>query len=252
MDKNKKEYSREDLEKHIHDEHRLSPISEYLREIVYGGIDGIVTTFAVVAGFTGASAGASTAKYSIVAVLLFGLANLFADGASMGLGNFLSIRSDKKIYRNARKKEFNEVQNNREEEIEETIFLLQEKGFNKEDAEKLTELYQKNDEFWTDFMMQYELEIDNPENENPVLTGFATFVSFVVFGFIPLTPYLFLTDVQQAFVGSMIATFIALVSLGVIRVVSTKEKPFGAITEMVLIGGTSAVIAYIVGLFFRE
>lgn len=248
----KQKYTREDLEKHIQQEHKLSPISEYLREIVYGGVDGIVTTFAVVAGFTGASAGAVAAKYSIAAVLLFGLANLFADGASMGLGNFLSIRSDKNIYRNARKKEAAEVKNNREEEIQETMFLLQEKGFSKEDAESLTNIYQKNDEFWTDFMMQYELEMDNPENENPLYTGLATFFSFIIFGFIPLSPYLVTSDVQAAFTGSVVATFLALVILGVIRVQATKEKPFQTIVEMVFIGGTSAVIAYIVGIFFRE
>jgi VIT1/CCC1 family predicted Fe2+/Mn2+ transporter len=248
----KQKYTREDLEKHIHDEHKLSPVSEYLREIVYGGVDGIVTTFAVVAGFTGASAGANTAKYSIAAVLLFGLANLFADGASMGLGNFLSIRSDKKVYKNARKKEAHEVKTNREEEIQETEFLLQEKGFSEDDAKKLTAIYQKNDEYWTDFMMHYELEMDDPGNENPLFTGFATFFSFIVFGFVPLIPYLFVFEVQSAFIGSIVATLIALIVLGILRFVTTKEKPLPAIAEMVLLGGTSAVIAYIVGVFFRE
>lgn len=58
----------------------------YLRDMVYGAIDGIVTTFAVVAGVTGGSLSAR-------AVLIVGLANLFADGLSMGVGNYLSIRS---------------------------------------------------------------------------------------------------------------------------------------------------------------
>jgi VIT1/CCC1 family predicted Fe2+/Mn2+ transporter len=73
-------------------------ISENLREIVYGGNDGIVTTFAVVAGFQGAAAGEHAAAIGAVAVLLFGLANLLADGTAMGLGAFLSARSQRDVH----------------------------------------------------------------------------------------------------------------------------------------------------------
>lgn len=62
----------------------------YLRDIVYGAIDGIVTTFAVVAGVTG---GALSSR----AVLIVGIANLFADGLSMGVGNYLSIRTHESV-----------------------------------------------------------------------------------------------------------------------------------------------------------
>lgn len=67
-------------------------IAHFLKEIMYGGMDGIVTTFAVVAGFSGANSGNLALSSSLV--LLFGFANLFADATSMGLGNFLSVRSD--------------------------------------------------------------------------------------------------------------------------------------------------------------
>lgn len=58
----------------------------YIRDLIYGANDGIITTFAVVAGVTG---GALSPK----AVLIVGTANLLADGLSMGVGNYLSIRS---------------------------------------------------------------------------------------------------------------------------------------------------------------
>lgn len=243
------EYTREDLDKHIKEEHKLSPFAEYLKEIVYGGSDGIVTTFAVVAGFTGANS-ANPENVAFVSVLLFGLANLFADASSMGLGNFLSIRSDQLVYRRARKKEAREVVENKAEEIAETELLLTEKGFSKEDAKKMTELYARNEEFWIDFMMEHELEMPSPENENPIAKGFVTFLAFMVFGFIPLIPYLVIEEIQPAFSGSIIATLIALILLGLLRFVATKEKPLRAVAEMVLIGGVSAVIAYIVGSFF--
>lgn len=88
-------YDQKDYEGHLAEEHKRTPISEYLREIVYGGSDGIITTFAVVAGFTGAQSGNSTlVGGSFLTVLLFGFANLLADATSMGLGNFLSIRAE--------------------------------------------------------------------------------------------------------------------------------------------------------------
>ncbi len=101
-------YSEKDYQEHLADEHKKTTLSEYLREIVYGGNDGIVTTFAVVAGFTGASAGEHIIDISVLAVLLFGMANLFADGVSMGLGNFLAIRSQKDIYKTQKDKELKE------------------------------------------------------------------------------------------------------------------------------------------------
>ncbi|MEZ4104630.1 MAG: VIT1/CCC1 transporter family protein, partial [Candidatus Paceibacterota bacterium] len=83
-----------------------SPITEYFKEVIYGGIDGIVTTFAVVAGFSGAMlSNNDTTQFTFVVVLLFGLANLFADATSMGLGNFLSVRSDNDLYVANRNKE---------------------------------------------------------------------------------------------------------------------------------------------------
>lgn len=244
------EYTKEKLENHVRDEHKLSPFAEYLKEIVYGGNDGIVTTFAVVAGFTGANS-ANPETISFVTVLLFGLANLFADASSMGLGNFLSIRSDQKVYRRARRIEEKEVKNDPESEIKQTEFILKEKGYAPEDAAAMAKLYSKNENFWVDFMMEHELEMSSPENEDPKIKGFVTFLSFMIFGSIPLIPYLFINDISPAFTGSIIATFIALVMLGVMRFIATKEKPLQAIFEMVLIGGVSAVIAYIVGLFFR-
>jgi VIT family. len=67
--------NKESFENHIKNEHQSSPLATYLEECVYGGNDGIVTTFAVVAGFSGANIGQHTINLSIVAVLLFGVAN---------------------------------------------------------------------------------------------------------------------------------------------------------------------------------
>jgi VIT1/CCC1 family predicted Fe2+/Mn2+ transporter len=217
---------------------------------VYGGIDGIVTTFAVVAGFTGAQSGESF-TYSIVTVLLFGLANLFADASSMGLGNFLSLKSEKDYYKEQKEIEEREVHHETQREISETIQILESKGFSHDDAIKMTELYKGNKEYWVEFMMQYEVALPNPEGENPLLTAAATFFSFMVFGFIPLIPYLVIKETVPAFTYSALFTLIAMAILGTIRWQVTKLPLWRALFETILLGSLSASIAYAVGFFFR-
>ncbi len=101
-----------DWDTHRREAHALSRTQEFLKQIVYGGNDGIVTTFAIVAGFAGAQAD-GVAQIGGIAVLVFGLANLFADAVSMGLGEFLSMRSQHDLYRNRRASEMVEITENR-------------------------------------------------------------------------------------------------------------------------------------------
>src|SRR6056297_2488855 len=87
---------------------RFGRVQEYLKQIVFGGTDGIVTTFAIVAGFAGAQA-EGVAQVGGLAVLLFGLANLFADAVSMGLGEFLSLRAQHDLYRTRKSRELRAI-----------------------------------------------------------------------------------------------------------------------------------------------
>lgn len=243
----------ESLKQHPEHEHRHSTVADYFKEIIYGGIDGIVTTFAVVAGFAGAALSTDlTAQLSFVIVLLFGLANLFADAASMGLGNFLSVRSEKDLYAAKRAGETNMVRENPDSEIAQTITIMVEKGFTIEQAETMAHIYKTNEDYWVDFMMQHDLEMSDPRGENEVLTGLATFISFLIFGAIPLLPFILQSEgsALTAFILSSLGTAFALVALGLLkwRVIGTKLMP--SLVEVLLVGGTAAVLAYIVGTFF--
>ena len=160
------------LEEHLQLEHKRTAISEYLREIVYGGNDGIVTTFAVVAGFAGAQKDPATSAVPVVSVLLFGLANLLADAFSMSLGSFLSLRADQDIYRSEKSKEHHEILTQPDNEFQETIEILKRKKFSQKDATTLAGIYRKNPHYWTEFMMKDELEMTNPEKENASLIAY--------------------------------------------------------------------------------
>jgi VIT1/CCC1 family predicted Fe2+/Mn2+ transporter len=238
------------LHDHIKHEHGLSAFSTYLKEFIYGGNDGIVTTFAVVAGFSGANLGEHALNFSIVTVLLFGLANLFADGAAMGLGNYLSLRSEKKLYANFYAKEYAETQKSFNFEYDETVLLFQENGFSEEDAKSLTQIVSKNTDFWVKFMVQHECNMNEPD-DNPFYCGLATFGSFVFFGIIPLIPYFFTINTQSTFIYSSFFTAGALSLLGIFRAYTTKDSYIIAIGETLLIGGTAATLAYVVGALFK-
>lgn len=237
------------LQQHLDKEHKMSPLSTHLKDIVYGGSDGIITTFAVVAGFAGAQQSSTT--YPLIIVLLFGLANLVADGASMGLSNFLSLRSEKDMYDLERNKEIYEIKNHPKLEREETIEILMGKGFSMIDAKSIVSLYEKNPEYYADFMMSHELEIPDPRGENPIYTGLATFFAFILFGSIPLIPYIFMNKMQNLFTLSCVFTLSALLILGFLRWKVTKHTFIRSIGEVVLVGSVSAVFAFIVGSFFR-
>lgn len=241
------------LEEHLRHEHKQSPVAAYFKEVIYGGIDGIITTFAVVAGFSGAAmSNETTTQLSFLVVLLFGLANLFADGVSMGLGNFLSVRSDQSLYCSIRAKERKEIDENPEMEAEESVTILMQKGFSEEDARALVDIYMKNPDYWTDFMMNHELEIPDPTDDNPLRTGLATFLSFVVFGSVPLIPFMFggSLGAGQVFTVSSISAFVALIVLGVLKWRVTGVRFYKAVGEVTLVGVTAALVAFFVGSFF--
>ncbi len=231
---------------HLATEHNLGRGSEFLREIVYGGHDGVITTFAVVAGFAGAEA-TGVAGIGAIAVILFGLANLFADATSMALGAFLSARSQADIYRSARTKELTEIRTRPELERTEMVEILAARRVTPADIEALTEIYDRNPELLADFMMQNEMGMADPTDGSPAMDALATFLSFLFFGAIPLMPYFLRDPDPVTFRWSVLATLLALVLIGLLRWRVTNETVVRCVGETVAVGGLCAVIAFAVG-----
>jgi VIT1/CCC1 family predicted Fe2+/Mn2+ transporter len=236
------------IDKQLQDYHKKSPFSDYLREIVYGGSDGIVTTLAVINGFFGAG---GDANFALAALLLFSFANLFADGVSMGLGNFLSERSEKANYKMQARKESKQLEKEVDLECGETRYFLEQRGYEPEDARQLAVLISKNKPYWLEFMMENELDLHDPRGSNSFLTALFTFISFLVFGFIPIIPFLVVQDPQLAFGLALVGAFIALIILGLTRWYLTREKWYKAVFETVLVGTIASSVAYVVGVAFK-
>ncbi|GAA0191669.1 VIT1/CCC1 transporter family protein [Fulvivirga kasyanovii] len=231
-------------EKKLHDEGKVWVFNkDYIAEFVYGGIDGAITTFAVVAGAAGASA-------DLTWVLIFGFANLIADGFSMSVGNFFSVKADRDNFEKHKAVEYWEVDNLREREVEEIREIYAAKGFEGELLEKVVEVITADKDIWVDTMMKEELEMTK-DDKTPFKTAFATFASFSVIGIIPLLAYVFaaLFDfaTDNLFMMSSIATGIALMFVGYLKSIVTNTRWVKGVLETLLLGGLAAFLAYFVG-----
>ena len=216
---------------------------QYLKSFVYGGLDGIVTTFAVVAGVAGANLSASV-------VLVLGVANLIADGISMAFGDYLSTKAENEYMAAERVRESWEVQNYPDGEKKEMVELYVEKGIAPEDAKIAVDALSKIEKPWVDIMMVEELGlVENPES--PLKNAVVTFGSFVFFGAIPVLIYIVARFIPffaaHTFALACVLTGITLFILGTLKIYFTRQPWYRAGLEMLLLGGFAAAAAYVVG-----
>ena len=235
------------LNHHLDQEHKLSPSAQYISEIVYWGIDGIVTTFAVVAGFAGAGSESAVAQLWSLSVVLFGLANLFGDGVSMALGKYLSTRSEQDVYQRSREKEAFEIEHNEQMEFEESLEIVESQWMKHEDASKYIGILKQYPELRTKRMMDNELEMSDVRQDPALLQWVITLTSFVVFGFIPLIPYVFMNEVSWHWELSLVMTFVAMFLLGTVRRRITRMSFWKTVGQIILLGGVAAAVAYYTG-----
>src|SRR3990167_10390265 len=169
---------------HMRDEQHGSKLGPFIQDVVYGGNDGIVTTFAVVAG----TMGAGLPRYIVI---ILGLANLLADGISMATGAYLSMRSERDQFKRIRREELEEIEDHPDLEREEIREFFGKIGFSGEDLERVTAVITKDKAAWAATMMHAEHSLTTESTDRPILHALMTFLSFQIFGIIPLLPYLF-------------------------------------------------------------
>ena len=232
---------------HHHDEDHGGAGSQYLGDLVYGGLDGIITTFAVVSGVAGAELGSGI-------ILILGLANLFADGFSMATGAFLSAKAESEYYAKEHEREAWEVEHFPEGEKAELRGIYLEQGYSEAEANQLVEIKTKTRERWVEAMMVDELGMLKDEG-NPLHKALATLLAFVVAGSVPLLVYLLglLIEIPAgvAFPISLTLSALALFGLGAAKVAVTHQNPWRSGLEMMLTGGLAAVVAYAVGALLK-
>ncbi|EME29341.1 Vacuolar iron transporter 1 [Galdieria sulphuraria] len=214
-----------------------------LRDIVLGMSDGLTVPFALAAGMAGAFA---SSKIIVLAVL----AELTAGGISMGLGGYMSGRTEVMQYSAERKREEWEVVNCPEAEKEEIYDILKEYGLTRAHVRSILEHFEKNPNKWVDFMMKFELGLEEPDFSRPWKSALFVGLSYIVGGIIPLIPYFFIESSIAALKVSVIFTLLALFIFGFAKGHVVSHNRLASAIETMVIGAVAAASAFIIARWF--
>ena len=219
------------------------PRASYLREFVLGAMDGTVTTFAVVAGATGAGLSAGV-------VVILGVANLLADGFSMAVGNFLGARSEEQRRARLRREEERHVDLVPAGEREELRQMLAAQGLGGDVLDQAVRAISADRGRWIDLMMQQEHGFA-AHRQNPLRAAVATFAAFVTIGAVPLGAYIVdalpSVDVGSPFLWSMGLTAVAFSLVGALKGHVVDQTWWRSALEVLALGSAAAGLAFAVG-----
>lgn len=218
------------------------PTHNYLRDWIYGGIDGAVTTLAVVTGV----AGAQLSKWIILAL---GFANLFADGFSMAASNYLGTKAEQDDWRRLEQIEHRHIDLAPEGEREEVRQIFARKGFAGNDLQRIVELVTADRERWVQTMLTDEYGLPH-EVRSPWIAAISTFTAFLICGLVPLLPYLFGTD--QSLATSVMLTGIVFLAIGSIKSRWSTSSWWHSGLTTLFVGVVAASLAYFVGLIVKQ
>ena len=237
------DHDSESISKRIHATAKHS----YLKDFVYGAIDGTVTTFAVVTSIAGAGL-----ESEIVIVL--GMANLLGDGFSMAASNYLGTRTEQQLRERAREMERRHIRLVPEGEREEVRQIFAAKGFQGQDLDRAVEIITSSEKRWVDTMLVDELGM-SLESPSAIKAAVTTFFAFFLVGLLPLTAFMFglVAPTESAWLYgiSTITTAMAFFAVGAAKSFFVDQKWYWSGLETLLIGGVAASLAFIVGLLLK-
>ena len=231
--------------------HHASSKAKYIKNVIFGGIDGIITTFSIIAACFGSG-------LEIKYILAMGFANLVADAFSMGFGDFISSLFESKYILSEAKKETREYENNREYEVNEMIELYKKEGLDEVDSRQIVNILINNDkykDFFIKSMVNMELGLEIPEDnykKEIKKEALITFVSFMFFGLLPISVYILsywggYNKYNDIFLIDCFVTFLTIVSLGYIQAVITKQPRLLGCLSLTINGLISTTLAFLLG-----
>ena len=212
---------------------------EVVRDVVIGMSDGLTVPFALAAGISGAI---DNSRLVVVA----GLAEIAAGSIAMGLGGYLAARSDAEHYVSERIREEREVAEIPDEEAREVEQVFTDYGLTREEAAPVIEAMTKKPKEWVDFMMRFELGLEEPNPKRALQSAATIAGSYIGGGFIPLAPYMIFHSSRQALIWSAVVTLVALGIFGYIKGRFTGAKPRRSALQTIVIGGLAAGAAFLI------
>ena len=241
---------------HFHHDHSAESIRErleagpqasYLRDWIYGGIDGAITTFAIVSGVIGANLSTSI-------ILVLGAANIVADGFSMAASNYTGTKTELEEYDRLRVHEESQIVQDPEGETEEIREIYRAKGFAGADLERAVEIITSDEKRWVSTMLTEEYGLPLSER-SPLRAAGGTFIAFLLCGLVPLLPFGLVPavlDRGDAFLWSVLLTGVTFFAIGSSKSRWSVVSWWRSGSETLLIGLAAAGIAYFIGYWLRS
>ncbi len=218
---------------------------EKIRSFILGFNDGLISTFTLLVGV----AAATLASGNNAIIILTGVAAMVSGATSMGLGEYISSKSEAKYIKNELRREKAEIKLFPEEEKQEVKEILQTWGFDGDLLERGVRKIISNEDIWLDFLIKEELGLEEPEN--PLIGGGLTFFAFICGAITTLFPY-FLKLGMVSLILSSIISFVMLFSVGAAKTKITGEKAIKSAIEMVIVGIIAFLVSYFVGLWLEQ
>jgi vacuolar iron transporter family protein len=218
--------------------------SEAVRDVVIGMSDGLTVPFALAAGLSG-SAAATTAI-----IVTAGLAEVAAGSIAMGLGGYLAARSDAEHFANEKLREEREILSVPDVEELEVAEVFQHYGLTDTEIAPILRAFQNNHPAWVDFMMRFELGLEEPNPGRALWSAMTIAGAYVAGGLIPLSPYMVISSTQSALLISVLVTLVALLAFGYVKGRFTGTRPWRSAAQTTLIGGVAATAAFLIARVF--
>ena len=214
-----------------------------VRDIVIGMSDGLTVPFALAAGLTSAAAALSKGNGIIVTA---GFAEIAAGSIAMGLGGYLAAKTDSEHYASELSREYRETIELPEIETEEVAKVFRDYGLTETEMAPVVHAITGNQKSWVDFMMRFELGLEEPQPKRARISALTIAMSYIVGGLIPLAPYILLSNVRTGLWYSVGVTLLALAVFGWIKGRFTGINPFKGGAQTVITGGLAAGAAFLI------
>lgn len=211
--------------------------SETIRDVVIGMADGLTVPFALAAGLS-----AAVSKTSVVVTA--GVAEITAGAIAMGLGGYLAARTDMEHYHSEVKRESYEIDHMREREVAEVADVFKGYGLEGQALATVVGAVTSDRQRWVDFMMRFELGLEEPDPKRAPVSAATIAVSYLVGGLIPLLPYMLTSDMGVALKYSVLFTGIALAVFGAVKGHFTGINKVKSAAQTLLVGGLAAGVAF--------
>lgn len=213
--------------------------SETVRDVIIGMTDGLTVPFALTAGLSGV-------VNSNALIITAGIAEIVAGAIAMGLGGYLSAKTEMEHYQTELQKEYEEVERIPEQEKKEVMEVFAAYGLSSQLQVEIAEEMALNKTNWVNFMMRFELGMEEPDPKRAKQSAFNIGLSYVIGGFIPLLAYFFTDTPNAGLMFSALITILSLFIFGYVKTNLTGTKPLLGAFKTVLIGTLAAGAAFIV------